>query len=361
MGSAMMDRLRIEALRNIDHVDLEIGSSAAVFFGGNGAGKTSVLEAVYLLVRGRSFRGRKFGDLILRGKEVLRLEAEFVVCDDVAGPRLTYSKRGSESEHRVNGVAFDARGCGAAGVFVRLIGEGAFALLEGEPSIRRNFLDLNLFHVEHQGARVLGSFRRALDQRNAWLRGGSPGRAIWDGEFVERSLDLDRARRALFEGVSREFSALATGFGFMEGAELVLQRGWRGDRTLEESLAADRSAEERSGFTRVGPQRADFFVSSPSGPLRMSRGQEKLVVCLLQLAFDREQARRLRQGSVWLIDDLWADLDVTSSIKLSKLFADTGGQCLFTKLGDAGDKGGSLWPSPTRMFHVERGAVTGVA
>lgn len=357
MGDLGLERLRIESLRNILEMELRLQGKWALFLGGNGAGKTTVLESVYLLARGKSFRGRRSGEMTSVGRSKTTVEGD--VADAVTGSmqRISFVRRQTLKEVRVNGVLVTDRSRVAPRFVVRLVGDASSRLFEGEPAVRRGFLDLNLFHVEQSGGNLLQRFKRSLEQRNAWLRGGGKGRAVWDAPFVVSGRELHCARERLFEELNEEFVGLSRDFGFLSGSRLVLRSGWGDCQSLAEALFADRKGERTVGYTRVGPQRADFGVSGQLGDACWSRGQVKVLVCLLQLAFDRVQSHRLGCGSIWLLDDLWAELDSESSRAICELFCAAGGQCLFTAAGGDRIEIQRDLPSDTQLFHVERGAI----
>jgi len=357
MVGASVELLRIDGLRNIEHTEVDVRGPCSLFVGANGSGKTSVLEAVYLLARGKSFRGRRSGDLTSLGKEVTRVVGDVREGGEDAVSQLAYVRNRAVRVRYVKGVMVGDGAEFAKWFVVRLIGEGAGRLFEGEPAVRRSFLDLNLFHVEQRGAEVLRAYKRILEQRNAWLRAGARGRPLWDQEFIRLGVDLDLARKGLFSGLQTAFLAQARGFPFLDGATLMFRSGWPEGVELADAVAADAGGEQISGYTRVGPHRADFSLRNRDGELPLSRGQTKIVVCLLQLAFEQVQVGRLGYGSVWLLDDLWAELDYRSCRMLCSLFGSTGGQCLYTRVGDMGALARTNLPADTRLFHVERGTV----
>lgn len=359
MARARIGRMRVEGCRNIRATEVDLGGDPAFFFGPNGSGKTSVLEAVYVLARGRSFRGRRSGEVkgvglgrMLIGAEMVD-EARETVC------RLSYERGECGARRRLDGRAVEDWGEWMDRLPVRLVGESASELLVGEPTVRRAFLDLNLFHVEQNGASVLRRFRRALAQRNAWLRNGGGGRAVWDDEFVASAVDLHQSRSRLLDGARLAFQELSGCFDFGLGAKLTYRKGWGDGVDLGVALKEDLSGGRDHGFTRVGPQRADFSFDAVSKGVGWSRGQAKVLVCLLQLALDRVQLQRRGSGAVWLLDDVWADLDVETASVLLDLLLSTGSQCLFTAAGDA-LTGWGRFRSEIRMFHVKQGEVTAV-
>ncbi len=349
--------LKVRGLRNIRHTELELPSGNVLITGLNGAGKTSILEGIYLAARGRTFRSRKAGPVTTEGASGTQVEIAGV--DQTGAPQtLTYRRLGSEVVRRwgaselINGPD--------VGLRVRLIGENCQILLDGEPGLRRRFLDWNLFHVEPGYARVLGSFRRAQWQRNAWLREGASGPAVWDGVLAESGEELTAYRQRFLEEWGQAFRGLSTSIGMFSGLRLELRPGWAQDTPLAGSLRGGLPADRSCGYTRTGPVRADFVVRSEAGPFRPSRGQAKTMVALLQIAADQVERERAGRGSVWLIDDLEADLDETSKSAVRRLLEGTREQLVLTKVSDAPPVGSARRDGFGSWFHVEQGIVSRV-
>ncbi len=347
----MVEHLRVRNLRNLRRCELALGLGLNVVSGSNGAGKTTLLESIYLAARGRSFRGRRAGEITTEGERETEVEAV------VAGPgsvtrRLCYHRVGTVGSRSLDGNPVLPTDRGA--FRVRLIGENPQLLIDGDPSLRRRFLDWNLFHVEPTYGPVWSRFRRVLLQRNAWLRDRRGGRSVWDAEYLSAAAELERMRRGYVCRWRSKFDELARAFEFSQGASLVFYPGWTAGRDLAACLEEDFKTERKLGYTRLGPGRADFWVEKDGCRARSSRGQTKVLVCLLQLA-----ARGLdAQGSssaptAWLLDDLVSDLDRASFLRLIRLFEDTADQCILTTTapGTVADL------EPTDQFHVEHGQV----
>ena len=350
-----MERLCVEGLRNVREADLGLGGSSALIFGANGAGKTTLLEAVYLLARGRSFRGRRAGDLTTIGCPRTRVEGSF--GSGLNSINVTFERSRGTRGHWVDGISFGEARDVVRTLSVRLIGENAQQLLEGDPALRRKFLDLNLFHVEHGYAAVWKRFRQILEQRNSWLRQGARGRPVWDEEFLAAAEAVDEVRCLGLHRISQEFGRRARVFEGLGGLEVRYANGLPRGTSLREGLDADRRAERVAGFTRVGPQRGDLVVGFAEGAQGLSRGQQKVAVCLLQLAFGAVQEAEHGVRSLWLLDDFWGDMDWDVVSKLGAMILDGERQCLFTKIGEGDGQVWKLLPPNTRLFHVEQGRV----
>ena len=268
-----------------------------------------------------------------------------------------FARSGRVSGRWVDGIPASELADGGRGFSVRLVGENAQQLLEGDPALRRRFLDWNLFHVQPGYGPALRRFRQVLDQRNAWLRQGARGRAVWDEELVAAGESLDALRHRGMERIDSSFRSLADGYACLAGTGLGYSSGLPRDRGLADALRSDRETERALGYTRIGPHRADFRVCCEERALALSRGQQKGAVCLIQLACGAVQESLRGTGSLWLLDDLWGDMDEDSVGLLLPLFLGDGRQCLFTTIGpDAGARQ-SLLPADIKMFHVEQGRI----
>lgn len=348
--------LRIENLRNIQRLQIDLDEQQVVILsGGNGAGKTTILEAIYLLARGRSFRGRKAGPITTNGECYTSVKG---FCAGQQG-KLTigFYRDRAGTQRALEPTPWENQNATHLPISVKLIGENAQSLLEGDPSLRRTYLDWNVFHVEHRLGRLRKDFHRVLLQRNAALRSRDGNCAIWDQPFVELAEEINRYREHFFAAWRVQFLRLCQTFDFLVDCDILFRRGWSECDSLDEALAQVRAAETSCGYTLVGPSRADFTIARDGKAVLLSRGQAKAVVCLLQLAADGVHASHGFDASVWLLDDLEAELDQGLCSRLWSIFAATGAQRFVTRVSTkpiADDWGAG---SKVCMFHVEHGAL----
>ena len=273
---------------------------------------------------------------------------------------LVFERSGRGSLRRYNSVVMGSLPPSDSPLRVKLVGENPQALLEGEPTLRRGLLDWNVFHVEHQLGRLRAELRRVLAQRNAALRQGGSRVSFWDPAFVDLSNQITAKRSDFVELWRTEFRSLAGAFPFLDGCDLFFERGWPTDDDLSDSLRRGRSAEIQRGQTLAGAHRADIRIGRDGKLSRLSRGQSKVTVCLLQLAAERVHLAKGLAPSLWLLDDIDAELDASTAERLWRLFGDSDAQMLIARLSS--ESGGIAEVSTTTtMFHVERGTLTSPA
>jgi DNA replication and repair protein RecF len=356
-----LTRLDIQRLRCLRDVSLRPAPGLNLFTGGNGAGKTSVIEAVHLLGYGRSFRGRVRDGLVQTGQPHLELYAEWI--DGRGRSRKAGLRHGGGSwEARLDGAPAPSLTELCAEIAVVTFEPGSHELLAGGAEHRRRFLDWALFHVEPEFLPVWRRYARALKQRNALLKRQPAGAAIdpWDRELAEAGESLTRQRAAYLDRLDPVLAATAAEFlPELGAAGLRFLPGWRHEESpLADALLLARERDLQTGFTGVGPHRADWRVDYTGLPGReaLSRGQEKLTALACVLAQARAFAADRGEWPVVCLDDLASELDIAHQAQALRAVVGSGAQVLLTGTEPPAALVGEL--APERWFHVERGQLS---
>ncbi len=348
-------KLEVSDLRVIRHLLLQPCTGINFIVGNNGAGKTSVFEALYLAGRGRTFRHKDAGPMIRKGADY----AQVVVGIDEprAGTSSILGVRREKSNLvcRLNGEAVQRRSEMAETLPIQWIGSQPQQFLGFGPEVRRRFLDMGVFHVEQGYLAILAQFHKILRQRNAALREKSVDMvAIWDREFAVCAEQITAARlrliQALMPNVSNLIEKWACGFS----VDHRYRKGWQQSSAISDQLDKKKGTDLKMGFTSVGPQRAELelLADEDLAEKRLSRGQQKLLVLALNLALFDLVARQGGRTPVLIIDDLAAELDNENKARLLYEFECRDAQVFLSKIEK------SALPEPqsdSRTFHVEHG------
>lgn len=349
-------RLEVEGVRILSAVRLEPHERLNLVFGDNGAGKTSLLESIYLLGTGRSFRARETEKVLGWGCRELRVFGQ--VLDGVGSARLGVSRGGSGSVARLNGAEVRGFAPLARVLPLAVFSPESHELLGGGPEVRRGLMDWALFHVEPEYGEVLQRYRRALRQRNAALR-GLAGRAevgAWDRELAQQGERLDGWRRIYAEAAGELVRSLAPG-GLLSRLALAYRRGWPAGTDLEGALQAGWETDRERGWTARGPHAADFALLLDGRPARdvASRGQVKVLAAALVLGNVAYVRQTNGRGPVVLADDVPSELDASARAWFLDRLHALGTQVFLTALDPAMvDLPDGI---PHAVFHVERGRV----
>lgn len=355
-----LTRLRLAQLRCFDQAELEFAPGLNLITGGNGAGKSSVLEAAHVLGYGRSFRGRVRDGLIRTGAANLELYAEWL-DDSGRARRAGIRHSGSVWEARLDGAPAPSLTELCAQLAVVTFEPGSHDLIAGGSEGRRRFLDWALFHVEPSFLPWWRRYARALKQRNALLKSGPPlpTLAAWDQELVEAGENLSRLREDYLSRLEPVFAVTAAEFlPELGGSQLEFLPGWKRDElALADALLLARDRDLAAGFTTVGPHRADWRIRYSALPGReaLSRGQEKLTALACVLAQARAYAQDRQDWPVVCLDDLASELDLAHQRQALQTILASPAQVLLT--GTEAPAVLAELASPQRMFHVERGQI----
>jgi DNA replication and repair protein RecF len=347
-------RVQVTDFRCLQSAALDLDPRFTLISGPNASGKTSLLEAMYVLGRGRSFRTRRLDHLIRHGTE------QFVVFGEIdTGDRqIPMGVEGSASgiRARIGGAKASSLAELAVSLPVQIIDPEIHHLIEEGPSRRRRFLDWGVFHVEPTFVVHWQRYRQALRQRNAALKSGQPRDFVtaWDGELMRYGELLTSARSRYVTLLVEPAAVIGRNLLGME-LQLSYRPGWPRDQSFAEALQHNRSHDQSSGATQVGPHRAELSIRLNGVGVkdRISRGQQKLLAAALlmaQLKLFPEDT--LVQPSL-LLDDPAAELDDDRLTGLIREVSAHSVQLVVTTLHSEF----SAFGTPGRRFRVDAGHV----
>ena len=353
----ILESLGVEDFRCVERAELALHPRCNLISGENASGKTTLLEAMFFLGRGRSFRTAQADTLVRSGSPGLLLSSRIQSGGRSQPLGMRYSKAGLEARYSGRPVAGLAEL--ATILPAQAIDPEVHRLVEGGPLERRRYLDWGVFHVEPNFIGHWRRYQRALKQRNADLRAEQPEALvrIWDTELVESGEQVAELRQAYVEQLAPHVARVGER---LLGApvEIILHRGWAADRSLDDSLATAWPRDRSRGLTHSGPHRADVAVRF-DGALardRVSRGQQKLAAASLLLGQLRCDAELGSEVALLLVDDPAAELDESHLRALLQEVSDVSAQLVVTALDPENPALASL-PAGHR-FHVEQGEVT---
>ena len=346
----------ISGFRNIQDAQFEPGPGFNLLKGSNGAGKTSVLEALQLLSAGHSFRTRKVKELVTLNHENLSVFAKLLDQDTETRHRAgILKKRSGETELKLDYQPLHSMSDMTRLLPVKSLFPDSHKLIQEGPSERRQFLDWGLFHVEPRFFNEWKIYRRTLEQRNSALRRmlSDPEISAWDAELIASGEKISYFRKTYVEELESWLVEYQRKFGIPGELSARYRPGWKSDLSLGEALELNFDQCRRFKTTTVGPHRAELAVEHNGIAARqiMSRGQQKLLVYALHFAQLGLYCERCSKRPIVLCDDLPAELD---QINLNRVLTTLANMQLQTFITSSED---IKFPenSKSKVFHVEHG------
>lgn len=351
--------LTISNLRVLERAAIKPAGRLNMFTGANASGKTSILEALYILARGRSFREAHWRAIIREGTDALRVVAQ--VND--AGRSVTMGIEHDKHQAiiRVAGEPQRTARALVESLPLQIVHPDSHRLVEQGPSYRRQYLDWGVFHVEHRFFGAWQRYRKALKQRNAALRTGCSPSLLepWEQEMATTAAEIDTYRCSYVDNLLPYLLGLGSELLQVDGLRARYQKGWRGD-DLREVLRTSRESDRQQGYTRSGPHRADLDLSigEHRAIQRVSRGQQKALVFALLLAQARLMSDQTAKVPVLLIDDIGAELDKAHMRRVWDALQGSPYQGFVTGTEIPAEL--RVEPPHDALFHVEHGRVARV-
>ena len=330
--------------------------------GANAAGKTTFLEAIDLLARGRSFRSHQPKELVTKGQQEYLLRGRIDPGDreEEAVPFTLSQRRTPEKlELRCDGEPMKGLSDLASRLAVQAIHPDSHTLVHGPPARRRAWLDWGVFHVEPEYRRCWSSYQRALKQRNAALKNRGQNPEHWDAPLAEAGEALTTMRRRYLEEIRDPLEGFTQ--ILLPGLDLETSYlpGYDDSTGLAESLSAGLRASRESGQTTTGPHRAELSLVLGGMPATRiaSRGQSKLLSCCLLLAQVALFQELRDENCILLFDDLSAELDEPHLEQLLEALSSSEAQLFATRVRDEPLES---FPEGARghVFHVEQGVIS---
>jgi DNA replication and repair protein RecF len=280
--------------------------------------------------------------------------------------RLARGKsRGGETKAKIDGESAHKQSRFAELLPLQTLLPGIADLVLDGPSIRREFVDWGLFHVEHQYLEISRRYRKALGQRSAWLREGHDGafdKDPWAQDIAKQGAQINHRRKGFVASVDQQTRRIVAALG----AELEVQLVYHGVGDTEDAVVAMAQLAEsyerdlRHGTTHIGPHRndVDIAVNGTNAKNTVSRGQAKLIASAIVLAYCAELSQQSNVLPVLLLDDFGAELDSGHRERFFLELERIGCQVIATTTDEPKYLVGDALASRARVFHVEQGAIS---
>lgn len=340
-----LQAFRIKNFRNIENVYYEPADQLNIFIGENGQGKTNLLEAMYVLAQGSSFRSVNDIDLLRYNSDQYEIQGRYVNEDKKVDAVLSYRSSGSKV-FKINGKKNALKSTERLRVVVFTPDD--LYLVKGPPSLRRSFLDFGLKQISADYHHYWDDFYSLLRKRNIAIKrspGSLKGLEILDEMFCERAAHIILARLNYVNVINSRardiYKALNPAGGevmiryalsFALGNGKINVDGIKG--ALAEEIQGKRALEAQRGASMFGPHRDDVYLYLDGRLARSfaSQGQQRNLVVSIKLA-EMEAFREVKgYYPVFLLDEVLAELDEEKKRLLLEFLGRAEFQCFLSSV-----------------------------
>ena len=353
-------KLITQNFRNLKGDQVTFHPDNNFIIGANGSGKSSLLEAIFFLGHGKSFRTSKVNSIVHHQENM------FVVSiKDLEQRQLGLSKDviTGQSDIKINSERHSRLSDLAKNIAVQIVTPETFKLFFGGPKERRRFVDLGLFHVKHEFPLQWRDFSKVLKHRNACIKTVSSHSMLgyWTNIFCQHSEAVANSRDQYVNELKVELLKWTQLLlpSISDQIKVQYLRGWSQNKTLSAVLLENKEREIQHGFSLYGAQKFDvrFLLNKTPIDMLLSRGQQKLFLLALTFAQAKLIERVKRVKPILLIDDIGAELDIDSRTLLSTAIDKLNCQVIITAIDKFALEPLVSSNKNYKMFHVKHGEV----
>ncbi|MEW5924729.1 MAG: DNA replication/repair protein RecF [Candidatus Zixiibacteriota bacterium] len=359
----LVKSIELDFFRNLGTTRIEFADGVNVFYGKNGAGKTNLLEAIFLLMLARSPRGVNDAVMLAEGAEYYRLEGVVEFSGHEHDIAVAYQAGGRKR------ITIDKIAVRAAELFETCAAVSTapedIELLSGGPSNRREFVNIYLSQASKKYMSDLIDYQKVLAQKNAYLKQvNNAADTPYDELLINFGSNIMMARKAYLDAIAvnaaKNYSLISRGQNLtMEYQPSVrIENDDWGEGSIREHFAAklrrNRERERVMQTAMVGPHRDDIDFSIRNLPARShgSQGELRTSAVSLKLAVFNYLKKVRGVNPVLLLDEIFAELDSGRKEMLVELFGEFG-QIFLTSASEIPE----TLMSRARRFKIENGDV----
>jgi len=361
----LVKKIVLDGFRNIRDRQIDTSAKQIILTGENGQGKTNVLEAVYMLCYGTSFRTQNIKELVTHGKESFYLCSVF---EDSQGLERKAEVIFSDGKKHIRLDGKDIKDrkeliyCLPCIVF----SHDDIEFVRGEPENRRRFFDQTMTMYDPVFFDDLRRYKLILKQRNAAIKDQRTELLdIYDQKLASYGLQIMKSRRAVADSFSAIFPDIYNAVSLEDrGIEISYRPSWNEDIGIDgvlEKLESQRDVDLKMNTTTSGPHRDRFLINDRNGLFTSSAstGQMRLASLVFRSAQAAFYRQKTGQNPIFLIDDVLLELD---SQKRARYLSYLGhyNQAFFTFLPEEKYFGSmfDMEESQTLMYTVREGSFT---
>ena len=310
-----IDKVFLKNFRPFSDLKVDLSNKNLLLTGANGTGKTSVLEAINVLITGKSFKTRDLKDCIkdkskgflvdleiTRNKKIFKIRAEKELNKRI-------SRKGKTDTSSVKKKDLPV---------IQFIQAKDLRMIEGETELRRDFFNKAMFHVEPKADDEYRSYKKTLSQRNMALKRKASEKElkIWNKALIEIGNMLEETQKRFFlnffkDTLEKRREEKKGNPEFLNTIKIHLNKGWPTDLSFGDAIEKSSQKDRALGYTSLGPHRLDLMFYTENKPAKsvLSRGQQKLLILLIFFYLNDVLKSQVKTEIIYLIDDITSELD----------------------------------------------------
>ena len=304
----------LENFRNYKYEKIELNENTNIIFGDNAQGKTNILEAIFMLGLGKSFRTNKEKELIKENEKNSKIEIKFVKNNRNEKIKLEITDK---KRFYINDIPVKKISEIVGKINIVLFSPEDIEILRNEPIKRRKFLNIMISQLRPMYIHLMSEYNKGLEQRNNYLKQikyenkSKNNLEIWDEQLVKLGIKIYEYRKEFIEKKNKKIKEIHSKItNNKENIEIKYKTNINKDNYLKK-LKENIEIDIQKGYTSVGIHRDDFeiIINGKNVAIYGSQGQQRSSIISLKLAEAEVIYDEIEEYPVILLDDFMSELD----------------------------------------------------
>ena len=353
-----LTNISIKHLRCFEDIEISLSPGINFFYGANGSGKTTILEALFIFSSGKSFKSSNLQSLIKYDKKNFYLKG----FDSISGHIVEVEKyRNKSISLKLNNKKIVTNNL-IKKFPCTPIHNNTFSFTSAPPDFRRKLLDRSIFIAEDGFSSAWFAYHRTLKQRNAMLKNNRISDIyVWNKKLSTDGILLTEYRKNFFEKTLDEFKNLLkifeskAVFDFFDLISIDFYCGWNFKESLFHTFEENVKKDLKRKTTTEGPHKSDikFLINNIDARQILSRGEQKFFSILWSCAQHEVLKRHYQIEATLIIDDIKSELDERVFDLFVDLLNHNKNQVIFSCIEDCFSSKISDKFNEFKKFHVE--------
>ena len=306
--------ITLENFRNYKYEKIELNENTNIIFGDNAQGKTNILEAIFMLGLGKSFRTKKEKEIIKENEKNSKIEIKFVKNNRNEKIKLEITDK---KRFYINDIPVKKISEIVGKINIVLFSPEDIEILRNEPIKRRKFLNIMISQLRPMYIHLMSEYNKGLEQRNNYLKQikyenkSKNNLEIWDEQLVKLGIKIYEYRKELIEKTNKKIKEIHSKItNNKENIEIKYKTNINKDNYLKK-LKENIEIDIQKGYTSVGIHRDDFeiIINGKNVAIYGSQGQQRSSIISLKLAEAEVIYDEIEEYPVILLDDFMSELD----------------------------------------------------
>ena len=354
-----LSKISLRNFRCFDNLELSLSPGINFFYGSNGSGKTSLLEALFIFSSGKSFKSSNLAALIKYNQTKFSLKG----YDGTRGDIVEIEKNLDKPVQ----VVLNNKKVSSNKLLKKfpctVIHNTTFSFANASPDFRRKLLDRSVAISEESFMAIWFAYYKTLRHRNSLLKNNRISDIyVWNIKLSELGVNLTKSRQDFFNQTLKHFKAILNltnainVFDFLDLIEIEFFNGWDHQKSLLNNLEDNIDADSRRKTTLQGPHRSDikFSINGIDAKQVLSRGEQKFFSILWSCAQNEVLKNEYDIEPILIIDDIKSELDDRVYNLLLEIFKNNNNQIIFSCIDNTFSSKITESFNQFKMFHVEQ-------